>query len=443
MGWKVNNTSFRVNVKIDTFGEKKGNFETVDIVSYTVIRAPLLKSIPIATLVLDLDPKFSIGIQEKISKNIFPVCTVTIENGDGSTADKANNRQSSTKSLTNVNLYKIVEVIDLENLPSASTMMKRIKLVMIDSLLHWIGHSNGFSKTIRDKTGYEVLQEYEGYLFSEFGGGDTFDPPKHIIGETNSFKHKRIHLSETNDLLIPQYLISMYKPLVNFCYYFLDTFRSLEEGKRRILRLFVDFNSLESFEKWDITENGHEDMAMNYIITRETLVDKLDKFTKHGDYAKVLIDKHGRYRRKLPTSPVSVPYYISKESDAFHKTPHGGGRGGGSIEKFHPISTSEASKNKPPKESEVIRVSDNYAIGESRAEANKKIVRTVIESFDTYRFPNAQPNSIEFQRRYNLDKYAPQEYKRIPIHITNEFTKLNPKEAKYIHSAVVKFIKYS
>jgi hypothetical protein len=438
MGLKVHSSEYKITFSVSVPGEKRGNFTTDDIVSHSVIRNPILKPCPISILTADIDHKFILSIDAAVRSNEFPDANVTIEWADDSVDDGSNARKGTTRYFTNINDYKIIKVTD-QRPPTDKTMLGRVTFVMIEPLFYWLAHSKGFNTTLIDKTAMEAIELYEGYLFSEYGGGGTFDPVKHILGEPSEFIYRKMQIKSANDLIIPNNIIYQYKPLMTTSYYFLDSFRSLGEAHKRILRLFVELDSADKFESFDVTQNGNEDMAQGYIIDEQNFGDRTDRFKQYGDYGYTIMDNKGRYKKYEPTEKVSVPKYISNPGKAYHNTPHQGGRGGPNY-RFHPIGTGTSKHEKPPKEALIIYSPDNIDMGKPRYEAVKTQIRDSIHGTATYSFPEIQPNSIEFQRKYNLDIYAPGDFKHVCIGICNQFKKINMKEARYNHTAIAKFM---
>jgi hypothetical protein len=232
-----------------------------------------------------------------------------------------------------------------------------------------------------------------------------------------------------------------YKPVDGLSYYFLDSFDLDISTNKKITPIFIELDNHKKFTNFDVTQNGHEDIAIGDAISVKTINDKEDKFDKKGDYSKMYYDWKGRYKQYNPTQTCPVEQIIPNKSVGVKQESDKGGRGG-PIEQYSGITASPLQQDVQHKDGHSLYAPDTYEKCESRYNVLKEFYRNKIESFVVHSFNELHPESIRFDRIYNLDIHAPGSYKYLPISIVNEFRKWNSPEANYKQVGYVNFLKY-
>ena len=441
MGLKVDRSTYTIDVGIDIYGEKQGTYTTQDVLNYTFIRTPIVKPCPIAILEIPMDYLFYVDLLGKYGSNQKVSCSVTVKKGDEEKKDGSNTRRPQPKELINTNNFYILNVSTNDNSPSKTNPMVRVKLLMVDTLFHNLWRFNGLNKSVVNVTAKDMMDIYSGYLYSEFGGSNTFDKEITLLDNVSSHIYRRHQFKALNDLILPHQIIMNHKPTDGFSYYFLDTFKDDGSAKKRVQRMFIELTNPSKFKTYDVTQNGHEDLAIGHAISVKAISDSEDKFEKTGDYSKMFYDWKGRYKQYNPTAMCEVEQYISGDSRGYKNEPAKGGRGG-NIERYHGIWDVPIKQQKQHKDGLSLYAPDTLDKCEARYDVIKNFYRNTIESFVTFAFPELHPASMLFDTVYNMDIRAPGSYKYLPIGIVNEFRKWNAYEANYKHTGYVNFLKY-
>ena len=431
MGKKVSLPKYEIKAEV-------GGRSFTDINIFYFYRLPWINSSAYSKIVMHMPVQYFLELNEKIRNNEFPMFTITIDVADESKKKGDNLRSDSTTYLATVRQLIAIKS-GTSNVHKPSEQIIPCTFLLVDKILHRMGQEASFNYVLNNKTAKQAIGSYEGHI-SERYGGQTFDF-KTIGSNYNEYIYEEQLIKGINNLVIPSELIMNHKPTFTPSYYFIDTFRNTMDVKRTLCCLFVDIGNKDLFEKFDIYENGREEIQVGTTLVKETpILDKSNYFKKDSPTVYIK-DRNNNWKYYIPDPPVSVDqqegqFVESKLDESCEK-----GRGG-SERKFHATYGTLNQKPKEIGEIYTLYSPDNIESAKTRYSQITTFIRDNIQGLYEYEFFNIHIDAIEFQRRYSLDPFKQDNKDFVPLSIINRFQKIHDKETTMNHTVNSVFMAY-
>lgn len=310
-------------------------------------------------------------------------------------------------------------------------------LLLVHPIIHFLGNTNTYNRIHRDKTPYEILQDFEGYLTSNHG--DIFDF-SHIGSdiEKNEYAYEQILTKPENDLNVPSYLIHNYKINHSFSFYFFDNFFVDTESSKEINCQYINIYDPKKFQQVDIQK--WVDSSQFAKFQKEIpLSDYFKTFDKDG-HRFILNQQDIRYQHEKEPKQSKVPKKKpgNKIDSSLVNSDEGNRRS-----KFEQDGKQSENQLSTSKTYSRIYCPDSVENGSRRFEIGNKTFLETIESLDLYEISQCLPDFPQFGNIYNLylggniNKYIV-----TPLNICNIFKRKNMKEQFLYHFSRTLFIRY-
>jgi len=394
-------SSLLYELKVDIDG-----YETNDISEFSVFRCPFIKTSSFAMLTLNVQTIIFIGVETECKKHNYMTLKLTIKQNDMSKTDPK--EYGETKEIT-TKTYLIINV-QADEKPDLESKYTSMTVYLVNPVLYYLNTTNSYNKIIEDKTGLDILKDYESHLTSLYGD-KTFDFKK--IGDSknkNEFQYEQLLIRVKNDLLVPTWILQNHRPFNSFAFYFFDDFCITKQNKKDIIGYLINLDDKEQFNKIDCLEDPTEVSAGNKFIKTYVLNDVFNELSQENP-SKVVCGSDGQFKYKKAESQNSVPNMRSQNSS----------------EQLEPnrevktVSSSLEKKDKQPTEQTILYTSDDIDGAISRLETVKKQISEKLETASQFYLRDSHLDFFQFGNIYNIDPFVAQGYFYTPISIVNVF----------------------
>jgi hypothetical protein len=409
-----------------------------DIISFTIIKMPIIRMASYAILTLNMATFEYIQIKEQLQVGQHAKIKIKIWQVDiGSIITKIE-EDNLNKLLMKKELI-VLHTQDIETLELEKDYIK-CSLYLVNPVLYWLNNYNSYNKVFTNKKAIDILRDYEGWLTSEHQ--DVFD----FIGNyknINSHIYDQVLVKCENDLNIPNYLIYDKKILKNaFSYYFFDSFYSKQSTKKDITGIF-NMLSICSCTQCDIRTEYTADLQYGGDIIQTNIIsDPFNRITRIFDCDKELPQVH---------TYESYDMNVQKMRDIV--TPIDVIKGTGSIneEDIYEDRTIQVSDYKYDTHSKKLKtkislyVPDSIDNADNRFKAMRRELGSEMNQIVEYRFNNCHFEFIQIGDKCNLDQSESNKNKfaNIVIALINNFKRIETTIPVLSQSTTGQFLEYN
>jgi len=399
-----------------------GDSSMRDVNYCAFVRSPMVNNASYCIIEVFMSQILARQLRSDVARQLYPDVSLTIYVDDE--AEKGKMQQLFGKTFICLNMKTDKNIQFMEDRVHTT-------MVLVNKVLHYLSNHNTFNKIFLNKTAYQVLTEYEGFINSKFGcDGYNF---QHMAGDINTHIYRQILTRAPNDLSVADYLIYNYKVTHSPCYYFFDLFYIARQDSN-VNEVMVWFISLDGPPptKINVGEYFDKQLTVNHIGSRP-----------FSDIPQNFIGKKGTR-------------YILKEPDIRAE-----------YEK-KPKITNVTKIKKPPKsmfelvEGRIVKVTnqstfvggdvgsssvntiycpDNVGNGRKRFNNGVSTYQSLLQ-VEIYEMSNCLPDFPRFDEVYNLEDHNETQYNHTPISIINIFHRKNFKEQYLYHLAKTAMIRY-
>jgi hypothetical protein len=372
---------------------------------------------------INLPILYIVGLNDRISKNDFPIVTVTCYYID----DTDKRRKIKTIFLKKYYILKCI------NERPVAEQDERIPctLILANPVFREMYSNNGFNKILYNVTALDAIKDFENFLIKSYG--DTFDFIK--IGnnlQINTHVYEQMLFKNLTDLIVPLHIIQIYKPFYSFNTYFFDDFNLHIE--KEIAAYHLNFyNCHNTFNRYDVSQMP--DITTQFKVYKEyTIEDQFENINKDLDKASItIIDRYmnsknikkQRYEllNLIPGNKVTEELYEGRKFKSQNSEPL-----------IQTKSTDQSIQYAN------IYVPDIIEIGETRFNINKKLFILFFKSVRLIQINYDLPDWLTFDRIYNIDLQNKSTYCFIPMSAVNVFYRTSRKEHYVTHSTKAMFL---
>ena len=182
---------------------------------FTVFRSLFSKLSSYAMASINLPLLYVIGLNDRISKNDFPIVTISCYYID----ETSNRHRFKTIFIKKYYILKCINEQPLTNFDERVSCL----LILSNPIFREMYCNNGFNKILYNKTALEALSEFENFIKDSYG--DVFEFVK--VGndlQINAHVYEQMLFKNLTDLVVPMHIIQTYKPFHSFSTYFVDDF---------------------------------------------------------------------------------------------------------------------------------------------------------------------------------------------------------------------------
>ena len=420
-----------------------GEYTSVDISTYYIYRLPLKNTGGFASITLQMPIQYFQTLEQQIRENNYPEVNVTANISKNRARKSDNLRSEQLSYLDNSRVYYAINSRTAGS-PRPDEQTMPVSFYLVDKVLYQMMKEQSCNKMLTDKTAKEAIDFYEGYITERYGP-TTFDF-KRIGSDYSEYKYDELKISCKSNIDVPNTIINTFKPFKSgLGYYFFDTYRNVGGAERSICAYFVDLSNKDLFQPVDVTENGKEDIVQSAtLIKRYPISDIFNEYKKDNMTYSIQFD-HGnkhKYHKPKPSEVVQVTQQPSNPQRAYLTEPSEKGRGG-DLRITHPNGGSIEEKPKPPGQMVQLCGQENdMNLIKERFEKLGTFYRDTIAGLYEFEFKSIYTESIQFERRYNLDIGDSSKW-FVPIGIVNRYQKINLNETTMNCTSNVMFLLYN
>lgn len=404
--------------------------EIGDVDSFTTLRAPLTKTAGLATIALNLRPKFLHSLEEYTRANMFQTLRLdinivrnqdTIESGFPPKVDEVCRKY-----------YLIVHVEPLEDARLEAPYTRTV-LFLANPVLFWLQCTNGYNVIEEDKTVLEALENYESWLNKTFGQ-TAFQFEK--VAENykpNNWKYEQILTRSHTDLMIPTNLLQEYKPFDSFSYYFFDDFRFDDQTKADITGYLVNLGDINQIPTKDMFADEASDIfAATEFIRAQTLNDPYNALYQENP-SLIIKGYDMQFGFQKAEGMKELPQLSTTSKPGTYS----------STKKANVIKTELSGKVQLPTEETLLYAPDDPKKAFDRFNIVSEQLRRQILAIEEYYMRDSHIDFIQFGKRYNMSPFDIKQYTYLPISICNMFVRDTGAVAMYTHNMKFQVLKFA
>lgn len=410
-------TEFELILKADT-GETYMDWNW-----FAVFRSLFSKLSSYAIGRINLPLLYIIGLNDRISKNDFPIVTVSCYY-----IDKTDNYQQFKTIF--IKKYYILKCINEKPLVEEDERIP-CTLIFSNPVFREMYSNNGFNKILYGKTALGALKEFEDFIKDSYG--DVFDFIK--VGnnlQINTHAYEQMLFKNLTDLAVPMHIIQTYKPFHSFNTYFFDDF-NLQIDKEIAAYHLNFYDCVNTYNRYDITQMP--DIVSQFRVFKEyTIEDQFENINKDLDKASItIIDRYMNHQniKKQRYELLNLIAGDKNEEELYEGRKF---KSQISEAKVQKKSTNQSIQNAN------IYTPDTLGNGEIRFNINKELF---IKKFKTVRLIHVNydlPDWLTFDRIYNLNLYDPSVYSFVPLSCVNVFYRTSAKTHYVTHGTKAMFL---
>ena len=378
-----------------------------DVTFSTFFRNPIVKSTGFNITRVSLPQTKANELHNTLALGDTPKCQLIINNVDQNTRGDFDDpkRIKHIKILLDKTL-QIVHVKPVDNTLNDTEPTNVFDLIMVDPVMYLMNKINSFNRIIENKTGFEIIEEYEGYLISTYG--NCFEFIKRLSKQNvSNYIYEQILIKEKCDLDVPINLLYNYKILNNFGYYYFDDFGIGAEFKKDIVGYLVDLGDLNNLKRRNVETYKEANYDIK-CINNYSINDYYKKLLKNEDNlvvnnkeisAEITKGLEGKITKKSIIRKDKVKIYKDREVE------------------LSKSNVFEANTSFPV-DYLSIYAPDNVDLALERYNRASAFFNLMVEGLELFEVNRSFPDFPQFGELYNFDK---KNYTWTPISIVNIF----------------------
>lgn len=405
-------------------------YKTNDINEFAVFRCPFVKTSSFSILTLSIQTLIFIGIETECKAHNFLPIVITIKQNDTSVEPTIGNPSvyGETRILA-VKNYIILNVETDEPI-DISQGYATVILYLVNPVLYYLSTTNSYNKILEDKTGLEILEDFEEHLKSIYGD-KTFSFTKIEDSKNkNNFKYEQVLICSNNDLLIPSLILQNYKPFNSFSFYFFDDFVITEKNETDIVGYFINLRDKDTFKKIDCSNASEVIIGNKYIST--AIINDTFNMLNQTNPSRIVCSSDLQFKYKKTDSKNSVPNMTVEKSTSNITNDR----------KVNVLKTSIIKTEKASTEQTLLYTSDDIDTATKRLKIIKDQLIDNIEMVQYYYLRDTHLDFFQFGNIYNIDILDDGGYFHTPINLVNIFKRTTgrvPLLNHHMHYQLLKF----
>jgi len=407
-----------------------------DTLFFAVYRIGFLKSFPIYKLRINLTPIVLNQVRNDINDKKNPKLTMKL-----STLQTIEGEKTVGGIFEKKYLVASINAVTQEEITRGTSVM--CDMVLVHPVLFDMSTRYSFNKEFKNKTAFEILEEYEKYLDKTYGA--NFES-KHITNKKNEYKYsqlitqpsnqktefvnqEQIQLLALNDAAIPTFLQFKYKIDHIFGMYFFDDFNI--KSKKEIVRYFLTFYDKEKFEKMDTSK--YQDIVEKIQMGKtHSLVDYFSVLDKEDPVISYR-DTHGRFltAKKQKWNAPQATTQIKKEVEIVKGRTH------------QDMKVDYKSQQQSQSGAHLtLIVPDSKDNTDERLKLTKETLKKKVDCLDEFSVDGCGPEWVQFGTLYSLNPKKSDQFFYTPLAIINTFHRVHQKEMQLSHSCRFTMLKF-
>lgn len=416
-------TSHKYQFEVHLFGE---TFD--DIGAFTVVRCPISHTSSYAILNIELRGLVYLTLTTEIENGDFPELSIRCE-----LLDMLKNKEPYLVGTPIETLftkhYRVLKATT-EEYPTPNSTYLNCTLVLVNPILYYLNNTNSYNKILLDKTGLDILDDYEGHLKSLFS--DSFDFVKvNSSKQKNKHSYEQVLIRLENDLIIPSWIIAEYKPTFTYSFYFFDDFRIDDSSKKDITAYFINLGAKDELTKKSTLENADDIFMGNTFVKSYQVGDPFNEIN-HDNPSVIVKNSEFAFRYKKAKGSTAIPNTRQSSNQI-------------QIDKRKISAVTTASPTKKivdPTEESLMYVPDNFSNAKKRLEQNSRLIKDDLSGIASFMLKDSHFDYIQFGKLYILNPFESKEYRYTPIAIVNNFIRESGQFPYLIHHCKYQTIKF-
>jgi len=413
--------SYEIKVDID-------GFECNDVAELSVFRCPFIKTASFTILKLSIPTSIYIGIETECKEQNFLPVKITIMTNDASSSKPS--EYGETKNIT-TKIYKLIN-IELDDGSVTQESYITASLYLVNPILYYLSTTNSYNKILEDKSGLELLEDFEKHLSDTYGEKAFKFKKIKDDKNINEFKYEQLLVRLNQDLLIPTWILQNYSPFNSFSFYFFDDFVIDNENTNDIVCYLINLNDKNQFKKVDCLNNPTYIAVANKYISTYILNDTFNILDQVNP-SKIICGSDIQFKYKKADGQTIVDNIKTESSDSIELMPD---------ESILPIVSTLEQKSKQPTEQTILYSSADIDTSIKKLKITKKQLKENLDMIIYYYLRESHPHFFQFGKVYNLDPFNEQGYFYTPISLVNIFKRMFgkvPLLTHHLHYQVLKF----
>lgn len=411
-----------------------GFMSTINIQSYSIIRAPIHKIATFAIVTCEVDNDTYVHIENEIRQNKTVTCTVRVSRVDGHKVkpdDSTQREEIKTLFTKTYYLDYCKSIYESSQSKVQRSLVPVVNFFLVNPSIWYLSNRKRYNALYKNVPAVGALGAIEGWISGDYK--DTFNFNDFKIGiNPNGYVYEHILARSVNDLMAPINIINTYKVLNEPSYYFFDDFYYTDTLTTNFIPVyFVNLTKQNSFQKLDISDRKWKDFFLyNHPVSILPVTDKANFFSNGSKVEHIIqVDSNQTWKFEPNPSPSSIPNFAGTNT-------------GGSEElnfqryKFTQSFSFQSEVKGMP--NDMIRVyapeKDSHGSANARYSACSNFYRNQAHAICTFEAERAFIDLLQFNRIYNLEANDTSDFSHIPINIVNTFYKINAPDKFYRHS---------